>query len=176
MWWPGEVRRDGQPAPVPLGEPPRQDPPHAGEGDVLAGDEGERQVLVERDGVGLDRQAGDRQELLQLAGEVEGAPVLDVVEGADAEGVPDQGEPAALAVPPRGGEGAVEGVQPVGPGPQAVHERGGRRGDRRREGAGAGDQVGARAVDGRRLPGTPAPPAVPEATPGATATSVRSPR
>ena len=158
----GEVGRDGEPASVPLGEPAGQEAPHAGQGHVLAGDERERQVLVERDRVGLDRQAGDREELLQLAGEVEGAAVLDVVEGADAERVPDQGEPAPLAVPPRGGERAVQGVQALGPGPEAVREGGGRRGDRRREGAGAGDQVGTGAMDARRLPGPLAPPAVPE--------------
>jgi hypothetical protein len=131
---------------------------------------------VERHRVEGDRQAGDGQELLQLAREVEDAAVDDVVERADPERVPDQGEPPPVAVPQGAGERPVERVEAVGARLQPVGEDGGRRRDRRRQRAGAGPEVRAGAVDPGRLAGPPAPPAIPEATPGTATTSVRSPR
>ena len=157
-----EVRPDLQAPALPRRHPTGKQAPHTLDRDVLSGDEGEGQVLVERHRIGADGEVGNGEELLQLAGEVEHAAMLRVVEGADAEGIADQEEPPPLAVPPRAREGAVEGVEAVGPGDQAFAQSGRRRRHRRRERSRAGHQVRTVAVDPRRLPGTARPPAVAE--------------
>ena len=123
--------------------------------------------LWSADRVELDRQAGDGQELLQLAGEVEDAAVLDVVERADAERIADERQPAPLAVPPGGREGAVERVE--APSPAARRSRAARPRARRpaaRSVPAQATRCGAVAVDARRLAGPAAPPAVAEADAG----------
>ena len=64
-------------------------------------------------GIDLDREARDGEELLDLAGKVEDAGVLAQIERAVAERIADERQPAAFAIPPRGRERAVEGVEPL---------------------------------------------------------------
>src|SRR5262249_57430241 len=125
------------------------------------GDEGEGEVLVDGEQVDFDGQAGDGEQLLQLAGEVEDALVPDVVEGADAERIAEQRHP--FSVPAGAGEGAVEVVEPRRRFAESFEEGGGGVGGGRGEGAGAGDEVEAVGVDAGRLAGPAAPPPVAEA-------------
>ena len=102
-----------EPTGVPAGDPPRQQPAHADDRRLLAGHEREREVFVDGGGIDLDREARDGEQLLDLAGEVEDARVLACVERPVAEGIADERQPTAVAIPPGGRERTVEGVEPL---------------------------------------------------------------
>ena len=81
---------------------------------------------MERHRVRLHDESGNRQQLLQLAGEVEGALVLGVIERAHAEWIADERQTLARAVPPGAGECAIERVEPSWSGNQPAAQRFGR--------------------------------------------------
>ena len=94
---------------------------------------------------------GNRQQLLQFAGEVEDAVVLGVIEGAHAERIADERQTLPRAVPPGGGECAVERIQSCRSRNQPAAQRRGGGVHRWRERAGARHQVVSLAVNPRRL-------------------------
>ena len=114
---------------------------------------------MDRDRVHLNRQIGDRQELLELGGKIEPAGMSDVVEGAHPERIADETQDRPALVPERGGKGAVDIRQgPAGGEALAEIRRG--RGNARGQRPGAGRDETGTAVDARGFAGTSTPPAI----------------
>ncbi len=160
-----EIGRAVEPTILPGQEGAGEEAPDAAHRGLFAGHEGEGQVPVQGHGVHRDRQSRDGQELFQLAGEVEDAGVLDVVQRADPEGIAEEAKAPTMPVPRSAGEGAIQVLQAPAAGIEATPERGGGRRHGRGERPGTGRAVGAIAVDARRLARPAAPPAVAEAHP-----------
>ena len=107
-----EVFSDGELTALPLVEAARQHALDPAYRNIVPGHEREGEILVDRDRVRLDRQAGYGEKLLQFAGEVERAFMSDEIERTRAERIAQQGQLAASAVPVRAAEVAIQRRQP----------------------------------------------------------------